>query len=221
VDCGPLRDVHLAVRPGEFVGLVARRPVDADALVQLLAGEVVDYRGEIRLGDQPLHAADARDVLLVEPHHTDLFTGTIRANLPVGPDQDRIAALRAAAADEVVDAHPDGLDHPIAERGTTLSGGQRQRLALARALLARPPLLVLHDPTTAMDAVTEHAIAQGIRALRHGPDSAYGTLIVTSSPVLLAQTDRVVVLDDGTVTAEGDHAGLAAGDTGYRAAVLR
>jgi putative ABC transport system ATP-binding protein len=160
-------------------------------------------------------------LLLVEPHHTDLFTGTLRSNVVTAGAGDVQAALTGAAADEVVEAHPDGLDHEVAERGASLSGGQRQRLALARALLAGSPLLVLHDPTTAVDAVTEHSIAQGIRALRHGPDSAFGTLVITSSPAMLAQTHRVVVLGDGTVAAEGDHAGLGASDETYRAVVLR
>jgi len=157
-------------------------------------------------------------VLLAEPHHTDLFSGTIRSNVA---GSDGAAALRASAADEVVSLHPDGLDHPIAERGASLSGGQRQRLALARALSADPPVLVLHDPTTAVDAVTEHTIAQGIRGLRHGPGSNRTTVILTSSPAVLAQTDRVLVIDDGKVVAEGTHGSLAGTDPAYRTAVLR
>ena len=116
---------------------------------------------------------------------------------------------------------PTGWTTVVAERGASLSGGQRQRLALARALLARPPVLVLHDPTTAVDAVTEHAIAQGIRALRHGPGSGFATIVITSSPALLAATDRVVVLGDGAVAAEGAHAELGADDETYRQMVLR
>jgi putative ABC transport system ATP-binding protein len=162
---------------------------------------------------------DGSPDVLVAPHHPDLFTGTIRENLLL--DDPLTSALIASAADDVIRAHPDGLDHEIAERGTALSGGQRQRLALARALLAAPPLLVLHDPTTAVDAVTEHAIARGIRDLRHGPGSTLGTLLVTTSPALLAVTDRVVVLRFGTVVATGTHSSLAACDPDYRAAVLR
>jgi putative ABC transport system ATP-binding protein len=111
----------------------------------------------------------------------------------------------------------------IAERGAGLSGGQRQRVALARALLARPPILVLHDPTTAVDSVTEHAIANGIRALRHAPGDGppYTTVVVTSSPAMLAVTDRVVVLDGGRVIADGPHHELVAADADYRRAVLR
>ena len=167
---------------------------------------------------------DGSPDVLVAPHHPELFSGTIRDNIVLSEKAGRNGldqVLSASAAEDVVAAHPDGLDHAIAERGSALSGGQRQRLALARALLAQPRLLVLHDPTTAVDAVTEHAIARGIRDLRHGPGSRLGTLIVTTSPALLAVTDRVVVLRDGTIVATGTHASLAAADPAYRAAVLR
>ncbi|MFI5491701.1 ABC transporter ATP-binding protein [Actinoplanes sp. NPDC051859] len=220
---GSLAGLDLHVRPGEFVGIVARRPADAETLVKLL-GLPADHEGTILVGGVPVAEIDrskARRLLLVEPHHTDLFTGTIAANVAVHDDRGGLPeALSAAAADEVVNTRPAGLDELVAERGATLSGGQRQRLALARALLARPPILVLHDPTTAVDAVTEHTIAQGIRALRHGPGSDFATVVLTSSPALLAATDRVVVLDDGVVTAEGTHADLGDIDA-YRQLVLR
>jgi putative ABC transport system ATP-binding protein len=184
---------------GECLGVVVE--TDATALVQLYD--------------------DGSPDVLVAPHHPELFSGTIRENVVVSGSDGLDDVLRASAAEDVVAAHPDGLDHAISERGAALSGGQRQRIALARALLARPRLLVLHDPTTAVDAVTEHAIARGIRDLRHGPGSTLGTLIVTTSPALLAVTDRVVVLRDGDIVATGTHASLGAADPGYRAAVLR
>ncbi|MEU4563176.1 ABC transporter ATP-binding protein [Actinoplanes sp. NPDC023936] len=222
VTAGSLAGLDLHVRSGEFVGVVARRPADAETLVRLLTLPQ-GYGGDILLGDQRLESVDrshARRLLHVEPHRTDLFTGTLASNIDIrGEGGERLTeALRAAAADEVAAA---GLDAPISERGANLSGGQRQRVALARALLARPPLLVLHDPTTAVDAMTEHAIAGGIRALRHGPDAGYGTVVITSSPALLAVTDRVVVIGDGTVVAEGSHAELSAADESYRRTVLR
>ena len=198
VRCGPLDGLDLHVRPGEFVGLVADRPAEAEALVRLLAVPD-DYAGEVLAGGVPLRDLDrdeARRLLLVEPHHADLFTGTIGSNLLVPAGADPAQALRAAAADEVVALHPAGLGHDVTERGASLSGGQRQRLALARALLARPPILVLHDPTTAVDAVTEHAIAKGVKAMRAG----LTTVVVTNSPALLAAADRVVVLDAGSRT---------------------
>jgi putative ABC transport system ATP-binding protein len=221
---GPLNGLDLHVRPGEFVGVVAARPGDAEALVRLLSIPA-DYHGTVLLGGSPLERVDrahARRLLLVEPHHTDLFTGTIAANVAVHAGAEIPAAvLGAAAADEVLDTQPDRLDTLVAERGASLSGGQRQRIALARALLARPPVLVLHDPTTAVDAVTEHTIAQGIRALRHGPEAGFATVVITSSPALLAATDRIVVLGDGVVTAEGAHETLGASDETYRRLVLR
>ncbi|MET7400488.1 ABC transporter ATP-binding protein [Dactylosporangium sp. NPDC005572] len=217
---GSLDGLDLTIKHGEFVGVAVYRPGDADALMQVLAGRAApgEYDGQVRLGGVPLHDLDlahARTTLLVEPHNTDLFAGTVAGNLDPGSvaDDDALdAAVRAAAADEVVAAH-----HAVDERGVGLSGGQRQRLALARALLARPPVLVLHDPTTAVDAVTEQSIARGVRALRSG----LTTLVVTSSPALLAVADRVVVVDAGQATAEGTHETLGAADATYRAAVLR
>jgi putative ABC transport system ATP-binding protein len=124
-------------------------------------------------------------------------------------------ALVAAAADEVALALPHGTGTVLTERGRSLSGGQRQRVALARALACDPPVLVLHDPTTAVDPVTEARIAAGIRAARRGRT----TLVVATSPALLAVADRVVLLEDGAVTAEGTHAGLVRDHPGYRAAL--
>ncbi|MFD1538416.1 ABC transporter ATP-binding protein [Nonomuraea guangzhouensis] len=230
---GTLDGVDLAIRPGEFVGVAAHRAADGEALVKILSGRVApaEYDGQIVVGGRQLarvRLAQLRRTMLVEPHHTDLFTGTIRDNVTAGaPPKDLTeglaGVLAASAADQVLSAHPDGLEHLVTERGASLSGGQRQRVALARALMARPPILVLHDPTTAVDAVTEHAIAQGVRALRHPPDETglFTTVVITSSPAMLAVTDRVIVIDDGRVVAEGPHAELAATDRNYNRAVLR
>ncbi|MFG1959543.1 ABC transporter ATP-binding protein [Nonomuraea sp. NPDC049028] len=249
---GTLDGVDLLVRPGEFVGVAAHRSADGEALVKVLSGRVApeEYDGRVLVGGRELariRLAHARRTMLVEPHQTDLFTGTIRDNLTVGALAAGSAGpallaevLAASAAEQVLSAHPDGLEHLVTERGVSLSGGQRQRVALARALLARPPILVLHDPTTAVDAVTEHAIAQGVRALRHaqapgqapeqgvqapwhprGEAGPFTTVVVTSSPAMLAATDRVVVIDGGRVVAEGSHAELAATDSDYNRAVLR
>ncbi|NEA70535.1 ABC transporter ATP-binding protein [Streptomyces sp. SID13588] len=229
---GTLDTIDLDARPGEFVGIVAHRGADADALVRVLSGRVVphEYDGQVLLGGEPLGGislADARRTMLVEPHRTDLFEGTLAANLTAGADGDAdpaavSGALAAAAAGDVVSAHPEGLAYEVVERGSGLSGGQRQRVALARALLARPPILVLHDPTTAVDTVTEQAIAQGVRDLRHlAGTAAFTTVLVTNSPAMLAATDRVVVLDGGRVVTEGIHAELGATDDDYRRAVLR
>lgn len=225
---GTLDGVTLSVEPGGLIGVVAIRAGDADAFVSVLSGRLArdEYAGEIRIGGVALDELDlaaARRALLVEPHKADLFTGSLRTNLVSGAaDPVGLAkALQASNAVDVIEVHRDGLDHGVSERGSSLSGGQRQRLTLARALLQAAPVLVLHEPTTAVDAVTESAVADGIATLRHGPgDRSFTTVIVTCSPALLAVTDRVVLIDGGRVVAEGSHEDLMTRPD-YAAAVLR
>ncbi|MEU8190176.1 ABC transporter ATP-binding protein, partial [Micromonospora carbonacea] len=127
------------------------------------------------------------------------------------------AALHAASAQDVADALPAGLDTPVGARARTLSGGQRQRVRLARALLAEPEVLILVDPTSAVDAHTEARIAQRLRAARAGRT----TIVLATSPLLLGHADTVAHLSAGRVVATGTHADLLATDRGYRALVSR
>ncbi len=213
--------VTIDVAPGEFVAVLGMSPHDAASVVAALDGgsdATVALRG-VRLPDIPRPERHRR--IVVAPHESHVFTGTVRANIdwfPASAD-DLTRVLSASAVDDVVAGHPDGLDRPVSDRGGSLSGGQRQRVALARALLAAPEVLVLHDPTTAVDSVTERAVAQGVREIRADPRLT--TAVVTSSPPLLAAADRVVVVDDGTVVADGPHARLIADDARYRTAVTR
>ncbi|MHA6625991.1 ABC transporter ATP-binding protein [Pseudonocardia sichuanensis] len=198
------------VAAGEHVGIVTLRATDAAALLDALAR---DTDAEVVLDGADLREVTldhARRAVLVARHEATLFEGTVADN--TGRDR---AALAAAAADEVVETLPHGLDSEVAERGRTLSGGQRQRVGLARALAARPSVLVLHDPTTAVDAATEHRIAAGVATLRAGRT----TVLVASSPALLARCDRVLLVDAGAVVASGTHAELVS-DPRYRQAVL-
>lgn len=224
-----LDGLDMAAAPGELLGVVTLRAQDGEALAAVLSGQIGadDYLGSVTIGGVgvgELGLTEARRTVLVEPHNTDLFAGTVRSNVIAGRDRadhelDRI--LEASAATDVVAMHESGLDHAVTDRGASLSGGQRQRVALARALSVSAPVLVLHDPTTAVDAVTEHAIAAGIEQLRHTGDLAQTTLLITTSPALLAVTHRVLVVDGGRVVAEGTHHDLAANDERYRETVLR
>ncbi|GLY75693.1 ABC transporter ATP-binding protein [Actinoallomurus iriomotensis] len=212
-----LRRVDLDITPGEFVGVVATDPAAASALLAHLGRAADPEEGSVELDGvalTDLHPGELRAAILVAGHDARLFDGTVRDNLAADMGLD--AALVAAGADEVVAALPAGLDTVLDERGRSLSGGQRQRLALARALAADPPVLVLHDPTTAVDTVTESRVAEGLRAFRRDRT----TIVVTTSPALLAVTDRVVLLDEGAVTAQGTHTALVAEHSRYRAAVL-
>lgn len=172
------------MRPGEFVAVLAGDPRDASAVIDILSGHVRDA-GTVRVGGRRIEDfphGERHTHLLVEHHNSDLFTGTLESNLDGGKADDAAirAALEASSAVDVVNLHPDGLAHPVVERGASLSGGQRQRWTLARALVADPDVLVLHDPTTAVDAVTEQAIADGIRRLRRAAGRT--TVVFTSSP---------------------------------------
>lgn len=225
---GPLRDLDLAPRRGELIGIVVDDTAGSDTLVRLLRGELPpgDRQGSLTLGGyevDDLTIDSLRSRVVVSQHHVDLFEGTLRSVIdPDGAlDGDAIdEILAASAASDVVDLHPDGLQQPITAGGATFSGGQRQRIALARALATRAPILVLAEPTSAVDAMTEQRIADGIRALRHAGDSDLVTIVVTSSPAILAGADRIHLVQDGRVVVSGTHHDLAQHDA-YRQAVLR
>jgi putative ABC transport system ATP-binding protein len=154
-----------------------------------------------------------RGHVLVEPHAAHLLGGTLDAVLDTGRGTDRATIDRALAA-----AGADDLDQHVLEGGANLSGGQRQRVALARAMAAGPPVLVLRDPLTAVDAVTEDAVAEGLHAVRR--TGSAGTVVITTSPPLLSRCDRVVFLDGGAPPVVATHAQLTA-NPAYAEAVLR
>ncbi|MCK2220951.1 ABC transporter ATP-binding protein/permease [Actinomadura sp. ATCC 31491] len=211
---GPLRDLDLEIAAGELVGVAATDPAAAASLVRCLGRHADPESGTVELDGVPLRELDPgrlREAVLVAEHEAVLFEGTITTNVrPPAATAPPADALAAACA---TDLPPDT---PVSERGGSLSGGQRQRVALARALAAARPVLVLHDPTTAVDAVTEARIADGIRRLRRNRT----TVLVTTSPALLAVTDRVLLLHDGRVTDTAPHTDLLERNPGYQATVL-
>lgn len=163
---------------------------------------------------------DVRRTVLVSDTASALFAGTLQDAIdPHGrlSREDAETALRVASAEDVYDALPEGWQGQLDERGRGLSGGQRQRVVLARALAADAPVLVLVDPTSAVDAHTEARIAQRVHALREGRT----TVVCTVSPLWLHHADRVVLLDGGRVVAEGRHAELLDTDPAYRHLVAR
>ena len=163
---------------------------------------------------------DVRRQVLVSDTGSQLFAGTLQDAVDPHGRLTRSQAehaLRVANAEDVYDALPEGWQGQLDERGRGLSGGQRQRVVLARAIAADPPVLVLVEPTSAVDAHTEARIAERVAETRRGRT----TLVTTVSPLWLHHADRVVLLHDGTVVAEGQHADLLAGDDDYRRVVAR
>lgn len=226
VSCGTLRGLDLDIAAGETVGVAVTDPADASALLRLLGRRTDPAEGVVELDGTALTAlglTDVRAAILVAEHDADLFEGTVLDNVtaaltaPAAPLPAGVTAVMAASGtDEVARALPHGVDTAVTARGRSLSGGQRQRVALARALAADAPVLVVHEPATAVDAVTESRIAAGLRDVRGGRT----TLLVTNSPALLAVTDRAVLLHDGRITAAGDHERLVHECADYRTAVL-
>jgi ATP-binding cassette, subfamily B, bacterial len=144
-----------------------------------------------------------------------LFGDTVRENLTLGQpvdDEDVRWALARARADRFVSRLPHRLDQQLGERGVTLSGGQRQRLALARALLRRPGLLMLDDATSAVDPTIEQQVLEGLRTSLHAT-----TLIVAHRVSTISLADRVVFLEGGRIAASGSHAELVASVPAYAA----
>ncbi|MDQ1585679.1 MAG: hypothetical protein QOJ90_2370 [Actinomycetota bacterium] len=218
-----LTDVRsgLRVRPALFTAVACTSPDQGSALADRL-GRYVDAE-EVRLGDVPLKhlpLVEVRRRVLVSDKDPVLISGPLREALDP-PRSGRLiemtTALDVASAEDAVDGLEGGLDGVLTERGRSLSGGQRQRLALARALLADPEILVLDEPTSAVDAHTEVRIAERLRDLRAGRT----TVVLTTSPLLLDRADHVVLLQDGLVTAQGTHRELMSGSDAYRELVTR
>ncbi|MER6776732.1 MULTISPECIES: ABC transporter ATP-binding protein [unclassified Streptomyces] len=220
---------------GRFTAVVCGDPDLAGRLAERLGGHPADdgpasERVPVLLGGVALDelALDtARTLVLVQDKDPVLLSGTLRElfAVPASGAVQPGAALAAAQCADVLDAllqsAPDGVDDPmdarITERGRSLSGGQRQRLALARSLATDPEVLVLDEPTSAVDSHTEARIADGITSLRAGRT----TVVLASSPLLLDRADRVVLIHEGAVAATGTHRQLLHGEPLYRAVVTR
>jgi ABC-type multidrug transport system fused ATPase/permease subunit len=174
----------------------------------------------VRLAGVPLTSlpvADVRRRVLVVEAEPVILSGTVRGLLGAGaPASSVVSALHAACAEDVIEGLPDGLDTDLPERARTLSGGQRQRLVLAQALVADPEVLVLVEPTSAVDAHTESLIASRLGAARAGRT----TVVFSTSPLVLERADSVVLLSDGAAVS-GTHRELLAGDPRYRRLVTR
>jgi ABC-type multidrug transport system fused ATPase/permease subunit len=210
-------DSGVHVLPGRLTAIVSEPPADAalvaDRLGRFVEGEV--RWGGVRLADLP-RAVVRRRIVVSDPGAI-LFAGRLRDQLAVGDHPDVERALHTAATADVLDALSEGLDSIVAEKGRSFSGGQRQRLVLARVLAADPEVLVLVEPTSAVDAHTEARIADRLAGARAGRT----TVVTTSSPLMLARADAVVFLERGRVVAEGSHADLLAECPAYRAVVTR
>jgi ABC-type bacteriocin/lantibiotic exporter with double-glycine peptidase domain len=227
---GPLTDsaTGLVVEPGRLTVVAAADPEEASELAARLGryldspGHAVELAGTA-LTDLPLDVVRRR--VLVVDREPQLVAGTLadavdvpghRPESEAGPRPTVAEALEAAAAADIVEGLAEGLETELPERGRTLSGGQRQRIVLAAALRADPEVLVLDEPTSAVDAHTEAAIAARLHRVRAGRT----TVVFSTSPFLLEHADTVILLD-GHVLALGSHRHLLRTDRRYRRLVTR
>ncbi len=219
-DTPVLDGVSFAVGRGETIALVGATGAGKSTIVKLLNRTYDPVGGRVVVDGIDLHAWDAgalcSQIAIIEQDVT-LFARSIAENIALGsgPNIDRARierAAREAQAHEFIARLPDGYDTLIGERGTTLSGGQRQRLAVARALLTEPKILVLDDATSAVDSQTDELLRRALRRLRAGRT----TLLITNRLAEIRHADRIVILDRGRVVDQGRHEDLIARCAIYR-----
>jgi ABC-type multidrug transport system fused ATPase/permease subunit len=212
-----LHEIDLDLAPGRTVALVGPTGAGKSTLTALVSRLVDPDTGAVELDGvdvRELAAGQVSGTVALVPQTTFVFDDTVRGNVSLGAeltDDEVWAALGLAQADRFVRALPDGLDTRVGERGTSLSGGQRQRLALARALVREPRLLVLDDATSSVDPSVEEAILRGLRTA----DLAATVLVVAYRRATIALADEVIYLEHGRILARGSHAELRATSPGY------
>lgn len=201
-----LKNVSFRVKAGEHVVIIGRTGSGKTTLHKLMLGLYPPSEGAVRIDGidlRQLDPADLRRNLGFVGQDATLFYGTLRENISIGApyadDSAIVAAAELAGLSQFVNRHPQGFDMLIGERGESLSGGQRQEVAIARAVLMDPPLLLLDEPTSAMDFSTEHQFK--LRLKRY---AAHKTMIiVTHRTSLIELADRIIVMDDGCIVADG------------------
>lgn len=209
-DDGPvLRDVSFAIRAGERVGILGRIGSGKTTLEKLILGLYQPTGGAVLVDGidlRQLDPAELRRNIGYVPQDVTLFYGSLRDNIVMGmpqADDERVVrAAHIAGIAEFVDAHPHGYGMLVGERGESLSGGQRQGVAIARAMIAEPPILLLDEPTASMDHASEEAVKQQLR--RHAEGRTM--IVITHRTSLLDLVDRIIVVDAGRIVADGPKA---------------
>ena len=202
----PLLDkLNLQIRPGERVGVIGKLGSGKSTLLRLLLNQYGPLSGSVLFDDlasTQLDPLSLRRQIGYVPQDVTLFHGTLRENIELGrsqpDDASLLDAIRLACLDDIITQLPHGVATEVGERGERLSGGQRQAVAMARALLAKPPMLLLDEPSSMFDPATEQRLIARLRTLQ---DTTI--VLVTHRMAMLALVDRLIVFDKGRIVADG------------------
>ncbi|MGD8110965.1 type I secretion system permease/ATPase [Vibrio sp. TRT 21S02] len=204
-----IRDVSLTINPGEKVAIIGRIGSGKTTLERLIMGLYQPTEGHVRIDDtdiQQLHHIDIRRNIGCVPQDSQLFYGTIRDNItlgrPLADDRDVMDAANRAGVTVFTQQDPAGLERQVGEGGMLLSGGQRQAVSIARAILGRPPVLLLDEPTSAMDNRSEMHIKQQLAQMK--PSETL--ILITHKTSMLDVVDRLIVMEKGCIIADGPKA---------------
>jgi ABC-type multidrug transport system fused ATPase/permease subunit len=203
-----LQDVTFHMAPGEVVALVGPSGAGKTSIANLLCRFYDPIDGHITVDGIDLRQAELRSLrsqVAVVLQDTFLFNVSVRENLlhgkPDATDAEVVAAAKAAYAHDFIESLPEGYDTEIGERGVKLSGGQKQRLALARALLADPRILILDEATSSVDAEAEYLIQQALDAVLKGRTA----LVIAHRLSTIRNSDKIIALEEGRIVEIGDH----------------
>ncbi len=212
-DVPVLQDVSFSIAPGQVVGIVGPTGSGKSTVLSLLPRFYDAKSGRILIDGTDVGAfklAALRAQIGFVLQETVLFRGTIRENIAYGrpgaTDEDVVAAARIANADEFIARMPHGYDSMVGERGDTLSGGQRQRIGIARAVVRDSPIMILDEPTAALDTESEHLVIEGLRRLMEGRT----VIMIAHRLSTIRNADKIIVLKDGIVAEEGSNEELIA-----------
>jgi ATP-binding cassette subfamily B multidrug efflux pump len=206
-----LKNISFTVEPGETIAILGSTGVGKTTLVSLIPRFYDVTEGRITLDGRDIRDMDLKELrssIGMVLQQSILFTGTIRENLawgdPEADDEEIIAATTAAQAHQFISSFPDGYDTMVGQRGVNLSGGQKQRLAIARALLRKPKVLIMDDSTSAIDLGTEARLQVALRKLMQETT----TFVIAQRISSVMDADRIIVLEDGQIVGMGKHAEL-------------
>jgi ABC-type multidrug transport system fused ATPase/permease subunit len=212
-DAPVLRDVSFSIEPGQVVGIVGPTGSGKSTVLSLVPRFYNPTRGRVLIDGDDISTyklASLRSQVGFVLQETVLFRGTIRENIAYGrpgaTDEEVIAAAKIANADEFISRMPHGYDSPVGERGDTLSGGQRQRIGIARAVIRNSPIMILDEPTAALDTESERLVIEGLERLMEGRT----VIMIAHRLSTIVDADKIIVLKDGVVAEEGSNDELIA-----------